>query len=154
MARVSSHAKMTSSPCRHPMPVSFYLRDDDRSEHSKFTCSFRAIIASGQVEPLPLPARSPNLNAFRERWVRSVKEECLSRVILFGERSLRRAASEYVEHYHAGEITGGRAISCCFLRRQNLVTNGLSMPRATGWATTFLPSSGCVSRRASLRRYR
>ena len=36
-----------------------------------------------------------------KRWVRSVKEECLSKVILFGERSLRRALSEYVEHYHA-----------------------------------------------------
>ena len=40
-------------------------------------------------------------NAYAERWVRSVKEECLSEVILFGERSLRRALSEYVEHYHA-----------------------------------------------------
>jgi putative transposase len=40
-------------------------------------------------------------NAYAERWVRSVKEECLSKVILFGERSLRRALSEYVEHYHA-----------------------------------------------------
>ena len=47
--------------------------------------------ASGRVEPLVLPARSPNLNAYAERWVRSVKEECLSKVILFGERSLRRA---------------------------------------------------------------
>ena len=56
---------------------------------------------SGRVEPLVLPARSPNLNAYAERWVRSVKEECLSKVILFGERSLRRALSEYIEHYHA-----------------------------------------------------
>jgi putative transposase len=75
----------------------YLLHDRD----TKFTCSFRAIIASGQVKPLRLPARSPNLNAFTERWVRSVKEECLSKVILFGERSLRRALSEYVEHYHA-----------------------------------------------------
>ena len=56
---------------------------------------------SGRVEPLVLPARSPNLNAYAERWVRSVKEECPSKVILFGERSLRRALSEYVEHFHA-----------------------------------------------------
>jgi hypothetical protein len=42
-----------------------------------------AIIASGRVEPLVLPARSPNLNAHAERWVRSVKEECLCKVILF-----------------------------------------------------------------------
>lgn len=50
---------------------------------------------------MTLPAQSPNLNAYAERWVRSVKEECLSRVILFGERSLRRALSDYVDHFHA-----------------------------------------------------
>src|SRR5262245_1525016 len=74
----------------------YLLHDRD----TKYTQAFRAIIASGQVKPLLLPACSPNLNAYAERWVRSVKEECLSKVILFGERSLRRALSEYVEHYH------------------------------------------------------
>src|SRR4029077_4259974 len=75
----------------------YLLHDRD----TKYTQSFRAIIASGGVEPLALPARSPNLNAYAERWVRSVKEECLSKVILLGERSLRRALNEFVEHYHA-----------------------------------------------------
>ena len=75
----------------------YLLHDRD----TKYTLSFRTIIASGRVEPLALPARSPNLNAYAERWVRSVKEECLSKIILFGERSLRRALCEYVEHYHA-----------------------------------------------------
>jgi putative transposase len=68
--------------------------------------------ASGRVEPLVLPARSPNLNAYSERWVRSVKEECLSKVILFGERSLRRALREYVDQQisaaHKCEMWGGR----------------------------------------------
>ena len=50
---------------------------------------------------MPLPPRSPNLNAFAERWVRSVKHECLSKLILFGEGSLRRALAEFLEHYHA-----------------------------------------------------
>ena len=68
---------------------------------TKFTDSFRAIIRSGRVEPIKLPARSPNLNAFAERWVRSVKEEALSKLILFGEASLRRAISEYLAHFHA-----------------------------------------------------
>ena len=72
----------------------YLLHDRD----TKFTSSFRAIIA-GQVEPLALPARSRNLNAYAERWVR--EEECLSKVILFGERSLRRALNEYTGHYHA-----------------------------------------------------
>jgi transposase InsO family protein len=75
---------------------------------TKFTDSFRAIVKSSQVEPLKLPARSPNLNAFAERWVKSVKEECLSKLILFGEVSLRRVLREYVTHFqqernHQGE---------------------------------------------------
>jgi len=67
---------------------------------TKFTDSFRALIKSSHVEPLKLPARSPNLNAHAERWVKSVKEECLSKLIIFGEASLRRALREYVTHYH------------------------------------------------------
>jgi putative transposase len=55
---------------------------------------------TGSIKTIRLPARSPNLNSFAERWVRSVKEECLSRLILFGERSLRRALQQYVVHYH------------------------------------------------------
>ena len=52
------------------------------------------------MKTIPLPARSPNLNAFAERWVRSVKQECLSKVILFGEGSLSRVLAEYSRHYH------------------------------------------------------
>jgi transposase InsO family protein len=47
-----------------------------------------------------LPPRSPNLNAYAERWVRSVKEEALSRMLLFGEASLRHVLKEYMDHYH------------------------------------------------------
>ena len=90
----------------------YLLHDRD----TKYTQSFRAIIASGRVEPLALPARSPNLNAYAERWVRSVKEECLSKVILFGERSLRRALSEYVEHYHAERNHQGKGNVLLFPR--------------------------------------
>jgi len=63
---------------------------------TKFTDSFRAIVRSSDVEPLKLPARSPNLNAYAERWVKSVKDECLSKLILFGEDSLRRALRDYL----------------------------------------------------------
>ena len=47
-----------------------------------------------------LPPRSPNLNAFAERYVRSVKEECLSKLIPIGQGMLRRALQVYVAHYH------------------------------------------------------
>jgi putative transposase len=74
----------------------YLLHDRD----AKFCQSFRELIKTGSVHPLRLPARSPNLNAYAERWVRSVKEECLSRLILFGESSLRRALQRYIVHYH------------------------------------------------------
>ena len=47
-----------------------------------------------------LPARRPNLNSYAERWVRSVRSECLSRVIPLGERHLRHLLSEYLVHFH------------------------------------------------------
>ncbi len=65
-----------------------------------FTAEFRETLASAGVEVVRLPPRSPNLNAYAERFVRSIKESCLDRMILFGERSLRRAVQEFVAHYH------------------------------------------------------
>ncbi len=53
------------------------------------------------TRPVRLPARSPNLNAFAERFVLSIKSECLSKIIPLGERHLRSAIDEYMKHYHA-----------------------------------------------------
>jgi hypothetical protein len=88
----------------------YLLHDRD----SKYSAAFRSIIETGRVRTLSLPARSPNLNAYAERWVRSVKSECLSKVILFGDRSLRRAVSEYVAHYHAERNHQGKSNSLLF----------------------------------------
>jgi transposase InsO family protein len=52
------------------------------------------------VETIRLPARSPNLNAFAERFVRTIRQECLARMILVGETSLRRAVEEFIRHYN------------------------------------------------------
>jgi hypothetical protein len=62
--------------------------------------AFQQRIDDAGVERVVLPPRSPNLHAYAERWVRSVKEECLSRMILCGEASLRHALTQYVEHFH------------------------------------------------------
>src|SRR5213080_1053174 len=103
---------VTMEGCGALRDCRYLLHDRD----TKYTQSFRTIIASGQVEPLMLPACSPNLNAYAERWVRSVKEECLSKIILFGERSLRRALSEYVAHYHAERNHQGKSNVLLFPR--------------------------------------
>lgn len=65
-----------------------------------FSERFRQLLRGEQVEPLRLPARSPNLNAFAERFVRTIREECLDRIIFFGEASLRKAVEEFVGHYN------------------------------------------------------
>jgi transposase InsO family protein len=80
-----------------PGSARYALHDRD----TKFCSTFRATLAAGGIEPIQLPARSPNLNSHAERWVRSVKGECLSKLILFGEVSLRRALNDFIDHFHA-----------------------------------------------------
>ncbi len=65
-----------------------------------FTKGFFEILGWAGVRSVRLPARSPNLNAYAERFVLSIKSECLDRLVPLGERHLRRAIEEYVEHYH------------------------------------------------------
>jgi len=74
----------------------YVLHDRD----TKFCSVFRSTLTAGGIKPIQLPARSPNLNSHAERWVRSVKDECLSKLILFGEVSLRRALTDFIDHYH------------------------------------------------------
>ena len=65
-----------------------------------FSHAVRDTLAAAGVTPVRLPARSPNLNAFAERFVRTIKESCVERLVLIGEGSLRRAVREFVDHYH------------------------------------------------------
>src|SRR4051794_10705194 len=64
-----------------------------------FTTEFQDILASVGVAAVKLPPQSPNLNAYAERFVRSIKESCLERLVFFGENSLRTAVREFVAHY-------------------------------------------------------
>ena len=52
------------------------------------------------MSTVKLPAPSPNLNAYAERFVRSIKEECLNQMVMLGEHHLRRTVADYMEHYH------------------------------------------------------
>jgi transposase InsO family protein len=64
-----------------------------------YTEEFRALLKRGGVEVMKMPAKSPNLNAYAERFVLSIKSECLDRVVPLGERHLRRVVSDYAKHY-------------------------------------------------------
>jgi transposase InsO family protein len=67
--------------------------------YALYTVRVRNILRAGGVRPLRLPARSPNLNAHAERFVRSVRTECLDHLIILGERHLRCVLADYVDHY-------------------------------------------------------
>ena len=70
----------------------------DRASH--FSKDFKMILDGGGVKTIKLPRRSPNLNAFAERWVRTAKELCVERIIFFGEQSLRNALAELEIYYN------------------------------------------------------
>ena len=74
----------------------YVLMDRD----GKFSPAVQAILKTEGVEPVLLPAKSPNLNAHLERFHRSLKQECLERMIFFGARMLRNAIAQFLEHYH------------------------------------------------------
>ena len=74
----------------------FLIHDRDK----KFPAAFDAIFASENIKIIRTPVQAPNANAYAERFVRSIKEECLTRVIPFGAQHLRRTIAAYVEHYH------------------------------------------------------
>jgi putative transposase len=114
----------------------YVLRDRD----TKFCKEFRETLAAGGVKCLRFPARSPNLNAFAERWVRSVKEECLSKLILFGEGSLTRALTQFQEHYLFERNHQGKGNILLFLRAD---------PRPT----LYGPSIECQQRLGGLLKY-
>jgi len=96
-----------------------------------FTAEFQSILKNGGVDWVKLPPRSPNLNAYAGRFVRSIKESCLNRLILFGEQWLRRAIREFVTHYHQE-------------RNHQGLSNRLIVP-SSNWQT-----SGSVCRRERL----
>jgi len=66
----------------------------------KWTAGFRDIVEGSGVRVVLTPIQAPNANAYAERFVRSIREECLDRLILFGERRLIRVLGEFVAHYH------------------------------------------------------
>ena len=74
----------------------YLLMDRD----TKFSAAFRDILEQEGINCARLPPRSPNLTPHIERFMRSIKEECLLRMIFFGEKSLRRATTSYLIHYH------------------------------------------------------
>ena len=78
------------------LPTRFLIRDRD----SKFTASFEGLFEAEGIQIVLTPYRAPKANAFAERWVRTVREECLDQLLIIGEGHLRRVLTEYIEYYN------------------------------------------------------
>jgi transposase InsO family protein len=90
-------ARQLTDPFDGFLPGKRYLIHD---RDSKFTDAFDQLLRDSGVEPVALPPRSPDLNAYCERFIRSIKEEALNRMIIMGEASLRHVLTQYLAHYH------------------------------------------------------
>jgi len=112
---VGGQAGPETRPCPHPSP------GDRKPARTLAGKAGGTDVSLGNVESQHPHAAHLNThaNAFAERWVRSVKEECLSRLILLGENSLRRALTQYIEHYHCE-------------RNHQAKTNRILFPSQTG----------------------
>jgi transposase InsO family protein len=112
MEQVARNATMEGTGYLHR--CRYLLHDRD----TKFCREFRETLAAGGEKCLALAARSPNLNSYAERWVRSIKEECLSRLILFGEQSLQRAVSNSSSAFIMNAIIRAGAITAAWTSQQ------------------------------------
>src|SRR2546422_263393 len=90
--------RQLTDPCEGFLVGKRYLIHD---RDTKFTQAFDGLLKTSGVEPIVLPPRSPNLNAHCERFVRSIKEEALHRIVLLGEPALSYVIHQYLAHYHA-----------------------------------------------------
>jgi transposase InsO family protein len=91
-------------------PGQYLIHDRD----TKCCAALKQMLDEAGVQRVPLPPRSPWLNAFAERWIQSVKTEVLSQMILFGDRSLHHALSEYITPYRTERPQQGKGNGMLF----------------------------------------
>ena len=95
---MTQQARNLTWPLQERGSFAFLIRDRD----SKYPGSFDAVFAAEGIRTILTPYQSPRANAFAERWVRTVRHECLDWVLVLGRRHLDRVLREYVMHYNRG----------------------------------------------------
>ncbi len=91
------------------VPVLFLLRDHD----ANFSGAFDEVFRTAEATVIRTPIRAPRANAFAERWVRSVRTECLDWIVVRGRRHTERVVRTYTEHYSRARSVFGSADATC-----------------------------------------
>ena len=98
-ARTDLAGDLEEAGCR----FTYLIRDRD----TKFTAAFDAVFASIGITVLPIAPQAPRMNAYAERFVRTVRAECTDRMLIAGEQHMRAILSEYIGHYNTGRSHQG-----------------------------------------------
>ena len=125
--------------------IKFLIRDRD----TKFTASFDEVFRSEGIRVIKTPVRSPRANAYAERWVRTVRTECLDRMLILGRGHLERVLREYVGHYNRQRPHRGIDLDVPALgRRARRATLGgqRRSKRRSGWPHPRVPHGGRVAK--------
>jgi transposase InsO family protein len=101
----------------HRPQFRFLLRDRD----AKFIASFDAVVASAGINAMRTPVQAPRANAFAERWVRTVRDECLDQLLIFSRRQLHVVLSECLRHYNEARPHRGLQLDLPMPRRADHV---------------------------------
>ena len=127
-------AELEEAGCR----FTYLVRDRD----AKFTAAFDAVFASIGIRTLPIAPQAPRMNAYAERFVRTVRAECTDRMLIAGEQHLRVILSEYIGHYNTGRSHQGEGMG---LRAPDDAPDVIAFPGPATWIQRRTRLAGLIN---------
>jgi putative transposase len=104
------------------------IRDNDK----KYTKAFDTVFESSNIHIIPTPINAPNANAFTERWVRTVRQECLDHMLIVNESHLRRVLDEYLDYYNSRRPHQGLEQQSPIPRAKSMTTGAVNNRQVLG----------------------
>jgi putative transposase len=109
----------------HATRFRFLIRDRD----AKFTTAFDTVFTAADVKVVKIPPRAPRANAFAERWVRTVRTECLDWILVWNRRHLEHVLRQYLRHYNSGRPHRGIDLQTPIIGQEPTPARAHQLPR-------------------------